>query len=41
MTVSLSLSDVGDIEFPPWVDRAAVLKPLRTETWRPLRSVPP
>jgi hypothetical protein len=34
VTVSLSLSDVGDIEFPPWVDRATVLKPLRTETWR-------
>jgi hypothetical protein len=38
VTVSLSLSDVGDIEFPPWVDRAEVLRPLRTESWRRSRS---
>jgi len=38
VTVSLSLDDVGDIEFPPWVDRAEVLRPLRTESWRRSRS---
>ena len=34
MTVELTLADVADIEFPAWVDRATVLRPLRTETWR-------
>lgn len=34
MTVALTISDLDDIEFPPWVDKAAALKPLRTETWR-------
>jgi len=34
VTVSLSLSDVGDIEFPSWVNRAVVLRDLRTESWR-------
>lgn len=33
MTVALTLSDVEDIEFPAWVDRDLVLRPLRTSSW--------